>query len=133
MAVYLFTGAAVLSIIPLIFIFKINAEKLAEEPDNFNEIQKRFFISVLVSKVIPALLIIMGITQMKDVPVDQLIIPWLIILFSLVYGIYYIVSFKRRPFEGKPKIAVDTFVNLAIPFIFSIPLMSAVFMFLMME
>src|SRR5690625_286029 len=75
----------------------------------------------------------MGITQMKDVPVDQLIIPWLIILFSLVYGMYYIVSFKRRPFEGKPKIAVDTFVNLAIPFIFSIPLMSAVFMFLMME
>jgi|SRR5699024_217792 len=133
MSTYFFTAAAFFSVAPLLVLFKINAEKVKEEPDNFNEIQKRFFISVSVSKIIPALLIIMGITQMNKVAVDQLIIPWIIILFILVYGIYYILSFKRLPLKGDPKLAVNTLVNLALPFIFSIPLMSAVFLFLMME
>jgi len=133
MSIYFFTGAAIFSIVPLLFLFKIHAERVQENPDNFNEIQKRFFISVSISKVIPALLLIMGITIMEKVPVDKLIIPWLIILFALVYGIYYIVSFKRLPITGDPKLAVNTLVNLALPFIFSIPLMAALFLFLLME
>lgn len=133
MAIYLFTGAAIFSILPLIFLFKIHVEKAQEEPNNFNQIQKQFFIRVSVSKIIPALLLILGIITMDEASVEQLVIPWLIILFSLVYGVYYIVSFKRLPLTGEPKLAVNTFVNLALPFIFSIPLMAALFLFLMLE
>lgn len=133
MAIYLFPGAGVFSVVALVFLFKIYAEKVQEDPDNFNEIQKKFFIGVTVSKIIPALLLIMGITIMDKVAVDKLVIPWLIILFALIYGIYYILSFKRLPLSGDPKLAVNTLVNLALPFIFSIPLMAAVFLFLMME
>lgn len=133
MAIYLFTGAAVFSVLPLIVLFKIHAEKVQEDPDHFNEIQKKFFIGVTVSKIIPALLLIMGITTMDKVALEQLIVPWVIILFALIYGIYYILSFKRLPLTGDPKLAVNTLVNLALPFIFSIPLMAAVFLFLMLE
>lgn len=131
MAVYFFTGAAVFSIIPFVYLVKINMEKVQKDPQNFNEIQKKFFISVTVSKILPALLLILGIIQMQNVRIEQVIIPWVIILIALVYGIYYILSFRRLPLTGAPKEAVNTLATLALPFIFSIPLMAAVFLFLM--
>lgn len=131
MAIYFFIGAALFSIAPLMVLYKLNVEKVKNDPDNFNHIQKRFFISVTVSKILPALLLILGITQMETVMLEQLVIPWLIILVALIYGVYYVLSFKKLPIEGKSKEAVNTLSTLTIPFIFSIPIMAALFLFLM--
>lgn len=133
MAIYFFLGAAVFSIIPLLYLYKINIEKVQTDPENFNQIQKSFFIGVSISKILPALLLVLGIVQMEDVAIEQLIIPWLIILLVLLYGIYYILSFKKLPLKGQAKVAVQALSTVALPFIFSIPLMAAFFLFLMMN
>lgn len=133
MSVYFFTGAAIFSVAPLLYLFKIHADQVKEDPDNFNEIQKTFFIQVSISKILPALLIILGITLMDEISMNQLFIPLAIILITLGYGIYYILSYKKLPLTGKPKVAVNTLSNLALPFIFSIPIMASIFLFLMLE
>lgn len=131
MAIYLFTGAAIFSVIPLLILVKIYMEKVKQDPHNFNELQKKFFIRILISKIFPTLLLVLAMTQMENIHRAQAIIPWLIILFVLIYGIYYILSFKKLPLKGAAKEAVHILATLSLPFIFSIPLIAACLLFIM--
>lgn len=129
---YIFVAAALFSVIPVLVVVKVNVTKLIADPDQTHTIQKHFFIGIGLSKIVPVILLIFGIVKLT--PVDDLsvlYIPWAIILISVLFGLYFISSQKKLAHGEREQIAVNTLVTMARPLLFSIPLMSVIFLVMM--
>jgi F0F1-type ATP synthase membrane subunit c/vacuolar-type H+-ATPase subunit K len=132
MNAYIFVAAAVFAVIPFLVIFKVHINKLVEHPKQINTIFKQFFIGIALSKIIPAILLVFGIIKLTDgVEMSTLYIPWLIILIVSVYGYSFISSQKNLDVDKTTEVAIQTLTTIARPLLFSIPIMSAIFIFLM--
>lgn len=132
MNAYIFVAAAVLAVAPLVIILKMTIKKLIENPENINAIFKRFFIGVALSKIVPVILLVFGIIKMtKGMDISSLYIPWAIIFIVLAYSVSFISSQKNLDVPEGTQIQVDTLTSIARPLLFSIPLMSAAFLFMM--
>lgn len=132
---YIFVAAALTSVFAVLIIFKLNMDKLIEKPTDLHEVQKKFLISIGVSKVIPVILLIFGMVKMGEAEIsrNQLTIPLLIILATVIYGLYYISSKKKLEEDEDITYAINTLTFIARPLIFSIPLMAIVFLLMMMK
>lgn len=129
---YIFVAAAIIAVIPVLFIVKVNVNKLIADPEQINSVQKHFFIGVALSKIIPVILLIFGIVKLTPVTdYSELYIPWFIILATVLFGLYFISSQKKLAVGDQEKMAINTLVTIARPLIFSIPLMAAIFLFMM--
>ncbi|HLR74998.1 MAG TPA: hypothetical protein VK077_06960, partial [Virgibacillus sp.] len=64
--IYFFVVAALISVIPILVIFKRNVNKLIDEPQQFPQVQKRFFIGAAISKILPVIIIILGMLRMPS-------------------------------------------------------------------
>lgn len=129
---YIFVAAAILAVIPVLILVKVNVNKLIADPEQFNHVQKRFFIGVALSKVIPAILLIVGIVNLTPVnDFSDLYLPWAIIAITVLYGLYFITSQKNSNVGEQEQIVINTLITIARPLLFSIPLMAAIFLFLM--
>lgn len=131
MNVYIFVAAAVFSVIPLLVIFKVNINKLIEDPSQMPKVQGQFLIGVALSKIVPVILLIFGIIKMTTINMDSLYVPIAIIIIVVAYGLYFISSQKNIDEDKDVKLAVNTLTTIARPLIFSIPLMAIVFLFMM--
>lgn len=132
MNAYIFVAAAIFAVIPFSIIFKINVNKLIENPEQINTIFKHFFIGVALTKIIPVILLIFGIIKLTDgVEISTLYIPWLIIIIVSVAGYSIVSAQKNLNLDERTQIAVNTLTTIARPLLFSIPIMSAIFIFLM--
>lgn len=131
MDIYFFVASAVFSVIPILVIFKINIQKLIENPNQLSEIQRKFLIGVALSKVVPVILLIVGIINMSTVDLNSLYVPLTIIVIVVAIGFFYISSQRNVDVNEDVKIAVNTLTFIAKPLIFSIPLMATVFMIMM--
>src|SRR5690625_1570270 len=134
MNAYIFVAAAVLSVISLLVIFKVNINKLIEDPSQLPKVQRDFLISVGLSKIVPVILLIFGIIKMTTIKIDNLLIPLAIIIVVVIYGFIYITSAKKTIDKKEDVIfAVNTLVTIARPLTFSIPLMAVVFLLMMTQ
>lgn len=133
MTVYIFVAAAIFSVIPLLVIFKVNINKLIENPAQITEIQNRFLISVALSKIVPVILLIFGIIKMSTIDMNSLLIPLAIIIIVVIYGFFFISSQKNVHENEDVKYAINTLTTIARPLIFSIPLMAIVFLIMMTQ
>jgi len=134
MNAYIFVAAAVLSVISLLVIFKVNINKLIEDPSQLPKVQRDFLISVGLSKIVPVILLIFGIIKMTTIKIDNLLIPLAIIIVVVIYGFIYISSAKKTINKKEDVIfAVNTLVTIARPLTFSIPLMAVVFLLMMTQ
>lgn len=132
MIAYIFVAAALASVIPLLFIIHISVKKLIANPRQALQVQKQFFIAVGLSKITPVVLLIIGIIKLTHVEdLSSLYLPWLIIIAAVLFGLYYIKQQKELPDTEDATYAVNTLLTVAKPLIFSIPIMSAIFIFLM--
>ncbi len=132
MNAYIFVAAAVFAVIPFSIIFKVHINKLIESPEQINTIFKHFFIGVALSKIIPVILLIFGIIKLTDgVEISTLYIPWLIIIIVSIAGYSIVSAQKNLDLDEQTKVAVNTLTTIARPLLFSIPIMSAIFIFLM--
>jgi len=130
--IYFFVVAALISVIPILVIFKQNVNKLIDEPQQFPQVQKRFFIGAAISKILPVIIIILGMLRMPSgLDISRLYIPWLIIIAVVIFGFFYVSSPKKLDAERDVKIAVNTLITITRPHLFTIPIMSIVFLFLM--
>lgn len=133
MNAYIFVAAALASVIPLLAIINISVKKMLANPSQALQIQKQFFIAVAISKITPVVLLILGIVKLTYVDdISELYIPWLIILISVVFGLFFVKKLKQLPENDDEKLAVNTLISIARPLLFSIPLMAIAFLFLMM-
>src|SRR5699024_9055420 len=123
----------VLSVIPVVILVRYHVKKLEEDPQQLNDIQKKFFIGVAVSKIIPIALIITGMIVRATVSgdVNDLIIPWVLIGAVVVYGFYDISSQKSDHPDEQVRVAVITLITIARPLVFSVPIMSAIFLYML--
>lgn len=129
---YIFVLAAVLAVIPIIVIFKINIDKVIEDPNEITMIQRNFFIGIALSKIIPVILLFYGIIKMTHISdISKLYIPWIIILGVVVYAFFYISSKNKLDVDQDTKLAISTLVTIARPLTFSIPIMAAALLFMM--
>lgn len=132
MNAYIFVAAAIVAVISFSIIFKFYIDKLVKKPEDINEIFRHFFIGVALSKIIPVILLIFGIIKLTDgVEISTLYIPWLIIIIVSVGGYSVVSAQKNLNVDKQTQVAIDTLTTIARPLLFSIPIMSAVFIFLM--
>lgn len=132
MNVYIFVAAALLAVIPVVIVFKNCVNQLKKDPHTMKTVQKKFFIGAALSKIVPAILLMYGIIKMTPVAsISTLFIPWAIIAVAVIGSLAYIGS-QKDP-EGNKDVVynVNTLVTITRPHIFTVPLMAAVFMFLM--
>lgn len=130
--IYIFVAAAVVAVIPVLVIVKKNVNKLIANPEEFNTVQKQFFIGVALSKIVPVILLVYGIIKITPVEdYSDLYLPWAIILLTILFGLYFITSQKKLATSRDEKMAVNTLITIARPLVFSIPLMAAIFLFMM--
>lgn len=133
MSAYIFVAAALASVIPFVVIINMSVKKMIENPNQALQIQKQFLIAVAVSKITPVFLLIVGIVKITYVEdISVLYLPWLIILVTIVVGLFFITKLKQLPDNEDAKLAVNTLISIARPLLFSIPLMAIAFTFLMM-
>jgi|SRR5690625_92003 len=130
--IYLFVGAALFAIIPVVIIFKVLAKRLIDQPNNYNQIQKNLFIGIAMSKIVPVIVLIFAILRMPSgIELNTLLIPYLIIIVSVIVCFLIISADKRLDIEPEAKRAVNTLIMVTRPHLFSIPLMAVVFLYLM--
>ncbi len=131
--IYYFVIAALLSVISLVVVLKVNLDKVIDDPKRMYEVQKSFLIGVALSKIIPVVLIIIGIVQMKQAEMNDLIVPIIVILVALLAAFIYMSYKKKINAKEEVTIAVHTLVKMARPLLFSIPLMAIIFLWLMTQ
>lgn len=130
--IYLFVGSAIFAIIPVVVIFKVLAKRLIERPDQYNQVQKNLFIGIAMSKIVPVIVLIFAILRMPSgLDLGTLIIPYIIIIVSVIVCFLIISSHKRLDIPFEAKRAVNTLIMVTRPHLFSIPLMAVVFLYLM--
>ncbi|GAB3065844.1 hypothetical protein [Virgibacillus ainsalahensis] len=133
MAAYLFAAAAVLAVIPILVVFKVNLQKIKEDPSKKEAVQTRFFIGVALSETIPIILIMLAFIQMNPVTsISELYIPGLIVIFMMAYGLFFINLQKRIDVPSEAKQYVQTFAAIAMALCNSIPIIALVGLFTMM-
>lgn len=123
--------AALLSVISLVIVLKVNLTKVIDDPKRIYDVQKSFLIGVALSKIIPVVLIIIGIMQMKPAELADLIVPILVIVVTLLLALIYMSYQQKIKAKEEVTIAVHTLVKVARPLLFSIPLMAIIFLWLM--
>lgn len=134
MTAYIFVFAAILSVCAVLTIVKMNINKLIAQPDQFVRIQNRFFIGIACSKIIPVGILIWGITRIKPASsINELYLPWVIILITIGIGLTFITSQKKLDVKEDAQIAINTLVTIARPLLFSIPIMAMLFIYLMVK
>lgn len=129
---YIFVFAAILSIVLVIYVLNINIKKTNDNPEHFPEIQKQFMLGVAISKIPPSFIIVLGIFIMpSQVSIYSLILPWLIIIISVIYGLRHVGKKKNEPIKREAIPGRNLLVTNARPLLVTIPIMAAAFIFLM--
>ncbi|HLS20030.1 MAG TPA: hypothetical protein VK056_00010 [Bacillota bacterium] len=130
--IYLFVSAALLAVISVVVIFKVLSNRLKDNPETYNQVQKNLFIGVAMSKIVPVIILIFAILRMPSgVAIDRLLIPWALIILVVVVSFIYISGQKKLNLNPHAQRAVNTLVTITRPHLFSIPVMAIVFLFLM--
>ncbi|SFB27085.1 hypothetical protein SAMN04488072_11287 [Lentibacillus halodurans] len=129
---YIFVAAALLAVIPIVVIFKMNLEKIRENPEQLNKVQTNFFIGLAISEMIPLILIVYGLMDATKVnSIEELYAPSIIILLLMAVSVFFMDLQKRIDVESESKKAINKFAMIAIPLVIVIPLVSLIGLFSM--
>jgi F0F1-type ATP synthase membrane subunit c/vacuolar-type H+-ATPase subunit K len=129
---YIFVAAAALAVIPILILFKVNVEKLKENPEVRGKVQTNFMIGVAVSEAIPIILIVFGFVNMEPVgSMEELYIPGLIIMFIMAFSVFFIFLQKNVGVDTATKAVINAFSIVSIPLSTAIPLISLIGLLLM--
>ncbi|WP_284138987.1 MULTISPECIES: hypothetical protein [unclassified Virgibacillus] len=133
MGPYLFVVAALLAVLPILFVFKISVERIKENPQQKERTQSFFFIGVAICEIIPIILIIFGMINMMTVSsIDELFIPGLILLFLMGFASFFI--FLQRVFDVEEDVKgfMNTFAMVGIAMVNAVPIIAIVSLLMMM-
>src|SRR5690606_23971273 len=88
---YYFAFASLLAVISILLVFKVNVEKLKENPKEVGQIQTKFFIGVAIAEAIPIILVVFGLMDLTTASsMEELYLPGLIVILSLVFAPFFI-------------------------------------------
>ncbi|UJL45949.1 hypothetical protein KFZ58_16510 [Virgibacillus sp. NKC19-16] len=132
MMAYIFVAAAVLAVIPILVLFKVNMEKLKEDPGQRNKVQSHFMIGVAVSEVIPLILLVFGFMGTNQVDsMSELYIPGLIILLLMGFAAFFIFLQRKVDVNPETKDTINSFAAISAALVNAIPIVALVALFMM--
>ncbi|WP_230200195.1 hypothetical protein [Bacillus niameyensis] len=123
----LFVLAAVIAVISILIVFKINLDKLKQSPENRDTLQTKFFIGVAIAEIIPIILVVLAFAASKTVTAtSDLYVPGLIILLTFVFAPFFIFLQTKVDVTEKNRGIVTTFAFMGMSIALSIPIVSLV-------
>lgn len=124
---YVFLAATVISIVPILIIFKSSLEKIKLDPENRPQITVQFLIGVALSELIPIGLLIYGFTQASPVAdMQELMLPGLIIILVTGVANFFIFLQKKVDMEEEVTPAVQLFSLISSSVVNAVPIVSIV-------
>ena len=130
---YYFAFAAILAVIPILLLYKINVEKIKENPDDFGSVQTKFFIGVAISETLPIILIVLGMMDLTSASsMEELYIPGLIVIISFIFAPFFILLQKSVGVPEEAKQKVNTFSMISWAMVNAIPIISLVGLLMML-
>ncbi|NLP50190.1 F0F1 ATP synthase subunit C [Bacillus sp. RO1] len=126
-ALYLFVIAAVIASFGISMVLRFNMEKLVLEPENFAQIQTRFFIYVAVIEALPIILIVFGFMSLMESTVN-VFIPITIVAVSVLVNFILNIIKKNALVSGAPELQekLMTFFLIGNVLMTAIPLVAIV-------
>ena len=130
---YYFAFASLLAVISILLVFKVNVEKLKENPKEVGQIQTKFFIGVAIAEAIPIILVVFGLMDLTAVSsMEELYIPGLIVILSLVFAPFFVFLQKSVGVPEDAKQVVTTFSFIGMAMANAIPFISLVGLIMML-
>mgnify|MGYP001305469544 CR=1 FL=1 len=126
MAPYVFMLAAVVNVVPIVFLFKVLIGRLKEDTSLRNSIMTKFFIGVATIEVIPILLIVYGMMDQEKYPMSEMVVPGAVVLLMMGLASIAILLQRRIDVPAEAKETVNTFTFVALALAMSIPIISIV-------
>lgn len=128
---YIFVVAAVVSVFSVYYVLNrlINEVKTDQVP--FEKTQKKFLIGIFLSKIIPLIFLFYGIFKMTPKNLSDLYIPWTIIGIAAIIGLVLIEKVKKDNKNEATEVYINYLITFTRPLMLTLPLMSAVFLYLM--
>jgi F0F1-type ATP synthase membrane subunit c/vacuolar-type H+-ATPase subunit K len=129
---YLPVLASIIAVVGILTFFKRNLEKIKENPEMTGKHQTNLFIGAAISEAIPIVLIIIGFVNMAPVgSVDELVVPFTIIIGLIVFAIIYIFLQSRIDVDENAKFVVRSFGIITAGLVNAIPIISLVMLIMM--
>lgn len=130
---YVFVAAATLAMFPILTLYKMNVEKLKQDPSQHARVQNNLMIGVALSEAIPILLIIYGYAQMESVStVSDLYLPGIILLFLVIFAVLFIFMQAKVGVPEEAKSMITQYSIISLMLALAIPIISIVSLFMMM-
>lgn len=130
---YLFAFAALIAVISILVVFKINVEKIKENPDNVEKYQTRFFIGVAISEAIPIMLVVLAFIDLTPASsMADLYIPGAIVIFAMLFAPLFIFLQRSVGVPEEAKARVNAFSAIGLAMANAIPIISLVGLILLM-
>lgn len=89
---YIFVGASVTAVIPIIILFKVFIERLRENPDNEGKLFIQYFIGIAIAEFIPIVLVVIGMVNVSPVAdISELYFPGALIILVTGAAIFFVL------------------------------------------
>ncbi|MFD1851637.1 hypothetical protein [Oceanobacillus bengalensis] len=132
MVTYIFVLAAAIAVFGITTVFRVNINKIKENPELLQKAQTNLFIGAALSESIPILLIVYGFIKMEQVSsIEELFIPAIIILFLMAYAVITVLLQSKIDVDEDKKGLIRSFSFIGIALINAIPIISLVALFMM--
>lgn len=131
MGLMLYVVAALMAVLGVLFFYKMNVEKIKENPEDAGKIHTSFFLGVAASEVIPiGFLILAFITTEPVHSVPDVILPGVLVALIMIFSIFFIFMTRSVGVPEESKHAVNHFSLIALAMAKAVPLMSIIFLVL---
>ena len=130
MSPYLFTAAAIIAVIGILIVFKINLDKIKADPEQVAKAQTNFFIGAAISESVPLIMIIYAIIHAVPLSIEDLYVPAVIIIILMAFAMFFIFLQRKVDVEEDRRQAVNQFSMIAIALINAVPIIALVLMFI---
>ncbi len=126
----MFTAAAIIAVIGILIVFKVNLDKIKEDPEQVAKAQSNFFIGVAIIEILPLIMIVFALIHAVPLPIEEIYIPAFIIIILMAFAMFFIFLQRKVDVEEDRKQAVNQFSIIAIALANAIPIIALVLMFI---
>jgi F0F1-type ATP synthase membrane subunit c/vacuolar-type H+-ATPase subunit K len=147
--VWLFVIAAIIAVFGIIFGFKVMIAGIESKLENKIPLNQqtlqpeltRFFITIGIVETIPIILLVLGFSQLDTLynqqPGDKIMIPFSIVIITILFGIINVVITRSRLFNeneltNESRNLINTIAFIGIGMVSAVPSISIIALLLLL-
>lgn len=134
MGLYIYVAAAAIAVFAIVFVFKLNVEKIKENPEQAPKAMTHFFIGAAISETLPIILLVLGLINLEPVhSIEEIYFPGILIIMFMAFAMFFILLQRAVGSHEDSKAAVNNFSFIAIAMANAIPIAALVFLFISVQ